>query len=197
VMIQKVTPELAKSFSLKDNKGALVGDVIPNGPASKAGIKRGDVVVEFNGHDVSDMEELPKIVANTTPDSNVDVEVIRGGKSLTLNVHIEVLKDGEEKVAQAQVTDPLGMQAQDITPELAQSLGLDAEEGVLVSDVTAGQPAADAGIRRGDVISEIDRKPIANTADYNRAIGNIKAGRTVLFLIRRGGTTIYIAVKVK
>jgi len=197
VMIQKVTPELAKSFSLKDNKGALVGDVIPNGPASKAGIKRGDVVVEFNGHDVSDMEELPKIVANTTPDSNVDVEVIRGGKSLTLNVHIEVLKDGEEKVAQAQVADPLGMQAQDITPELAQSLGLDAEEGVLVSDVTAGQPAADAGIRRGDVISEIDRKPIANTADYNRAIGNIKAGPTVLFLIRRGGTTIYIAVKVK
>jgi len=123
--------------------------------------------------------------------------VIRGGKSLTLNVHIEVLKDGEEKVAQAQAADPLGMQAQNITPELAQSLGLDTEEGVLVSDVTAGQPAADAGIRRGDVISEIDRKPIANTADYNRAIGNIKAGRTVLFLIRRGGTTIYIAVKVK
>jgi serine protease Do len=197
VMIQKVTPELAKSFSLKDNNGALVGDVIPGGPAAKAGIKRGDVIVKFNGYDVKDMEELPKIVANTKPDIEVDVEVIRGGKTLNLNVHIAILKDSEEKVAEAQAADPLGMQAQDITPELAQSLGLDTDEGVLVSDVTAGKPAADAGIRRGDVISEIDRRSVKNIDDYGRAIGNIKQGRTVLFLIRRGGTTIYIAVKVK
>jgi len=197
VMIQKVTPELAKSFSLKDNNGALVGDVIPGGPAAKAGVKRGDVIVKFNGYDVKDMEELPKIVANTKPDIEVDVEVIRGGKTLNLNVHIAILKDSQEKVAEAQAADPLGMQAQDITPELAQSLGLDTDEGVLVSDVTAGKSAADAGIRRGDVISEIDRRSVKNTDDYGRAIGNIKQGRTVLFLIRRGGTTIYIAVKVK
>jgi serine protease Do len=196
-MIQKVTPELAKSFSLKDNNGALVGDVIPGGPAAKAGVKRGDVIVKFNGYDVKDMEELPKIVANTKPDIEVDVEVIRGGKTLNLNVHIAILKDSQEKVAEAQAADPLGMQAQDITPELAQSLGLDTDEGVLVSDVTAGKSAADAGIRRGDVISEIDRRSVKNTDDYGRAIGNIKQGRTVLFLIRRGGTTIYIAVKVK
>lgn len=197
VMIQKVTPELAKSFSLKDSNGALVGDVIPDGPAAKAGIQRGDVIVEFNGQDVTDMEQLPKIVANTTPDTDVSVEVIRGGKSLTLTVHIAILKEAKEKVAQAQASDPLGMQGQDITPELAQSLGLDTDEGVLVADVTAGQPAAEAGIKRGDVISEIDRKPVRNMVDYAHSLGNIKKGRTVLFLIRRGGTTIYIAVKVK
>jgi len=197
VMIQKITPELAKSFSLRDDKGALVGDVIPDGPAEKAGIQRGDVIVEFNGNVVNDVGQLPKIVASTTPDTDVDVVVIRGGKSQTLNVRIAVLKDGDAKVAKTQSQNSLGMQGQDITPELAQSLGLDTDEGVLVSDVTAGQPAAEAGIKRGDVITEIDRKPIRNMADYKRSLGNIKKGRTVLFLIRRGGTTIYIAVKVK
>ena len=197
VMIQKISPELAKSFSLKDNKGALVGDVIPEGPAAKAGIKRGDVIVEFNGREVSNMEQLPKIVAQTTPDTNVGVVVIREGKTMTLNVRIAILKEGDQKVAKAQPQDSLGMQGQDITPELAQSLGLDTDEGVLVSDVTAGQSAAEAGIKRGDVIIEIDKNPVKNMADYERSLGAIRKGRTVLFLIRRGGTTIYIAVKIR
>ena len=198
VMIQKITPDLAKSFSLTDKKGALVGDVIPDGPAAKAGIKRGDVIVKFNGQEVSNMEQLPKIVARTTPDTDVNVEVVRDGKSMSLNVRIAILKDGEQKVARGEAAvDPLGMQGQDITPELAQSLNLDSEEGVLVSDVTAGLSAAEAGIKRGDVITEIDRKPISNMVQYNRSLGAIKKGRTVLFLIRRGGSTIYIAVKIK
>ena len=198
MMIQKITPDLAKSFSLKDNKGALVGDVIPDGPAAKAGIKRGDVIVEFNGQEVNNMEKLPKIVAQTTPDTDVNVLVIRDGKSMTLNVHIAILKDTNQRVARGGATeDPLGMQGQDITPELAQSLNLDSEEGVLVSDVTAGQSAAEAGIKRGDVITEIDRKPVSNMSEYQRSLGAIKKGRTVLFLIKRGGTTIYIAVKLK
>ena len=198
VMIQKITPDLAKSFSLKDNNGALVGDVIPEGPAAKAGIQRGDVIVEFNSQEVNNMEQLPKIVAQTTPDTDVSVLVIRDGKPLTLNVHIAILKDNEQKVAQGGATDdPLGIQVQDITPELAQSLDLDSEEGVLVSDVTAGLSAAEAGIKRGDVITEIDRKPVRDMSEYKRSLGAIGKGRTVLFLIKRGGTTIYIAVKIK
>ena len=197
-MIQKITPDLAESFSLKDNKGALVGDVIPEGPAAKAGIKRGDVIVEFNGYKVKNMKQLPKIVAQTTPDTDVNVVVVRDGKSMVLNVHIAILKDGDQKIAQGGATeDPLGMQGQDITPELAQSLNLDSEEGVLVSDVTVGQSAAEAGIKRGDVITEIDRKPIKNMSEYKRSLGAIRKGRTVLFLIKRGGTTIYIAVRIK
>ena len=198
VMIQKITPDLAESFSLKDNKGALVGDVIPEGPAAKAGIKRGDVIVEFNGLKVKNMKQLPKIVAQTTPDTNVDVVVVRDGKSMVINVHIAILKDGDQKLAQrGAAEDPLGMQGQDITPELAQSLKLDSEEGVLVSDVTAGQSAAEAGIKRGDVITEIDRQPVRNMSEYKRSLGAISKGRTVLFLIKRGGTTIYIAVRIK
>ena len=116
---------------------------------------------------------------------------------MTLDVRIAILKDGDLKVAKLPSLDSLGMQGQDITPGLAQSLNLDSEEGVLVSDVTAGLSAAEAGIRRGDVITEIDRKPISNMVEYKRSLGTIKKGRTVLFLVRRSGSTIYIAVKIK
>jgi serine protease Do len=195
VMIQKITPELAKAFELKDSDGALVGDVIPDGPAAAAGIKRGDVIVKFNGQEVKDMEQLPKIVAQTQPETEVDVEVIRAGKMEKLQVRIAILKDPEKQVLAK--ADPLGMQVQDITPELAQSLKLDTTEGVLVSDVTAGQPAAESGVKRGDVITEIDRSPVRNTGDYKRLTSNIRQGRSALFLVRRGGSTIFIAVKVK
>jgi serine protease Do len=195
VMIQKITPDLAKSFGLKDSDGALVGDVIPDGPADKAGIKRGDVIVRFDGQPIKEMENLPKIVAATPPDKTVDVVVMRNGKKKTLKVEIAVLKDGErQQVAKA---DPLGLKVQDITPEIAQSLKLEDRDGVLVADVTAGEPAAESGIRRGDIIAEINRNPVKNLEDYDSLTANLEAGSSVLFLIKRGGTTIYIAVKVK
>ena len=195
VMIQKITPELEKSFSLNQSEGALVGDVIPDGPAAKGGIKRGDVIINFNNQPVSDMEDLPKIVAATNPGSAVDVEVIRDGARKILRVTIEVLKDSQELVVAK--ADLLGLQVQDITEELAESLKLQGVEGVLVSDVVAGNPASEAGIRRGDVISEMNRSPVKNIGDYQNLLASVKKGSSVLFLIKRGGTTIYIAVKVE
>jgi serine protease Do len=196
VMIQKITPELAKSFGLSQSEGALVGDVIPDGPAAKGGIKRGDVIVRFNGQDVNDMEDLPKIVAATRPNSVVDVDVIRDGAPKTLRVSIELLEDTREAVV-AKTADPLGLQVQDITEELAKSLQLEGSEGVLVSDVIAGNAAAEAGIRRGDVISEMNRGPVKNMQDYQNLLSSVEKGSSVLFLIKRGGSTIYIAVKVE
>ena len=194
VMIQKITPELAKSFGLKGTKGALVGDVIPEGPAAKSGIKRGDVIVKFNGKDIDEMEALPKVVAATTPGAAVKLEVIREGKKKILEVTIEVLKEGE--VAEAEPKDPVGMQVQDITPEIMQSLQLESTEGVLVSDVTPEGTAAEAGIRRGDVITEINRTAVKSVKDYSDVMSAVEKGTSVLFLVRRGGTTIYIAVKI-
>jgi serine protease Do len=193
VMIQKISPELAKSFGLKDAKGALVGDVIPDGPADKAGIKRGDVIVKFNKENIDEMETLPKIVAKTPPGTKVPVDVIRNGKRKTFSIAIEVLKDGETQVAAKE--DPVGIQVQDITPELMQSLQLDSTDGVLVSDVAADSAAGEAGIRRGDVITEINRTPINSVQDYNKVTSEAKKESTALFLVRRGGTTIYVAVK--
>jgi len=194
VMIQKITPELAKSFGLDQNEGALVGDVIPDGPAFKAGVKRGDVIVRFDNKIVKDMEDLPKMVAATTPNALVNLEVIREGSPKTLTVKIEVLKDNNTEVVAK--TDPLGLQVQDITEELAQNLQLKHTQGVLVSDVTQGGFAAESGIRRGDVITEMNRTPINNLQDYQRLLRSVSKGASVLFLVKRGGTTIYIAVKV-
>ncbi len=194
VMIQKITPDLAESFNLDRTEGALVGDVIPNSPAERAGIKRGDVIVRFDRHEVKTMESLPKIVGSTTPGKAVKVEVIREGKKKVLDVTIAILKDEKIKVA---ALDPVGIQVQDITPDIAQSLNLGNVEGVLVSDVTPGEPGGDAGLKRGDIISEVNRSKVKNTGDYNRIAGKLKRGDTALMLVKRGGTTIYIAVKLK
>ena len=193
VMIQKITPELEKSFGLNQSEGALVGDVIPDGPAAKGGILRGDVITKFNNQTVRDMEDLPKIVAATNPGLAVDVEVIREGSRKVLRITIEVLKDSREVVVAK--ADPLGLQVQDITEELAQGLKLQDLEGVLVSDVAAGNAASEAGIRRGDVISEMNRAPVKNVADYRKLLASVQKGSSVLFLVKRGGSTIYIAVK--
>lgn len=194
VMIQKITPDLADSFNLDRTEGALVGDVIPNSPAEKAGIKRGDVIVKFDNEDVKTMESLPKIVGGTTPGKAVNVEVIRDGKPKTLEVTIAILKDEEMKVA---ALDPMGIQVQDITPDIAQSLNLGDIEGVLVSDVTPGAPGGESGLKRGDIISEVNRTKIKNVGDYNRVASKLKNGDTALMLVKRGGTTIYVAVKLK
>lgn len=194
VMIQKITPDLAESFNLDRTDGALVGDVIPNSPAEKAGIKRGDVIVRFDRHEVKTMESLPKIVGSTTPGKSVKVVVIRDGKRKVLDVTIAVLKDEEMKVA---ALDPMGIQVQDITPDIAQSLNLENVEGVLVSDVTPGEAGGEAGLKRGDIISEVNRSKVKNTNDYNRIAGKLKSGDTALMLVKRGGTTIYVAVKLK
>jgi len=194
VMIQKITPDLAKSFGLKDSKGALVGDVIPDGPAFKAGIKRGDVIVSFDKQPVNEMEALPKIVAKTTPGRAVKVEVVRDGKVKSFDITIEVLKDSSPTVLAK--NDPVGLQVQDITPELMKSLKLDSPNGVLVADVTAGGAASEAGVRRGDVITEINRTPVNSVKDYNHVTSASKKGSTVLFLVRRGGSTIFVAVKI-
>ncbi len=195
VMIQKITPELAQSFNLSQSEGALVGDVIPNSPSSAAGIKRGDVIVSFDGNPVKEMETLPKMVAAVTPGSEVDVVVIRDGKKKTIPVTIAVLKDDMAKAKKE--VDLLGLQVQDITPELAETLQLEEKSGVLVSEVTPGGPSGEAGIRRGDVITEMNRKPVNNLASYQALAKNVESGKTVLFLIKRGGSTIYVAVKIK
>ena len=140
------------------------------------------------------MEDLPKIVAATRPSSEVDVEVIREGSQLTLRISIELLEDSPDTVVAK--ADLLGLQVQNITEELAKNLKLEGSEGVLVSDVTAGNAASEAGIRRGDVISEMNRSTVKDMRDYQNLLASVEKGSSVLFLIKRGGSTIYIAVKV-
>ena len=194
VLIQKVTPELAESLGMEKSQGALVANVSKDGPADKSGVKVGDVIVEFDGKEIKDSGDLPIIVARTPIDKKVRMKVLRDKKELTMNVAVGELKD-EEVVASAPEKGEMGLTVQRLTPQIAESLGLEKAEGIVVSAVEPGSAADEAGIRRGDVIVEIDRKPIRNLEEYKKSIGTIRKGKGVLFLVRRGESTLFLALR--
>jgi serine protease Do len=194
VLIQKVTADIAESLGLDDARGALVADVLPDGPARAAGIQVGDVIVEFDGHAVGESSELPFLVARTAVGKTVTVKVIRDGDQEKVEVTIGELTD-EEIVATAS-EDDLGMTVQPLTPAIAESLGLDPDaRGVVISAIQPGSNAEDAGLRRGDVILEVDRKPVTSLSSYQKALRKSAKGKSILLLVRRGDTTIFIPLK--
>jgi serine protease Do len=193
VGIQKVTPELSKSFGLKDEKGALVSQVAKGGPADKGGIETGDVIVEFNGKKVSDSNDLPRMVASIPVGKTVAVKVLRGGNVVDREVKIGEMEQKEE-VADSSTHKPLGMTVQNITPEIAKGLGLKSETGILVASVVPGSPAAKADIRSGDVIQQINKKPVKDVEDFKQKIESAKDQETILLLIQRGENTLFAAL---
>jgi len=194
VLIQKVTPEIAESLGMDKGHGALVANVSKDGPAEKAGVKVGDVIIEFDGKEVKDSGDLPIIVARTPVDKKVRMKVLRDKKESTLAVSVGELKE-EEVVASIPEKGELGMTVQKVTPQIAESLGLDKAEGVVVTDVESGSTADESGIRRGDVILQIDRKPIRSVEEYRKSLAGIRKGKGVLFLVRRGESTLFLALK--
>ena len=196
VLIQKVTPEIAESLGLDEPKGALVADVIKDGPAIEAGMKVGDVIVEFDGHAVKDNTELPLLVARTPVGKSVKVKVIRDKKAETLNVTINELKDEEVAAAGNQEEEGFGLTVQNLTPDIAESLGISSDiKGVVVAGVEPGSTGDDAGLRRGDVILEVNREPVKDVNAYRKALKGAGKGKNVLFLVRRGDNSIFLALK--
>ena len=175
VAIQGVTPELAQSFGLEAEKGALVSDVMKNGPAEKAGVKTGDIIVQYEGKAVHDVNQLPRMVAATPIGKKVPITFLRNGKEMMVTVTIEQLKDGEEETA-GKAPDRLGMSVRELTKEQAAQVGIAETKGVIVSEVMSGSVAEDAGVVRGDVIKEMDGKKIVTIEDYNNAIAARKKG---------------------
>lgn len=196
VMIQDITPELAESFDIKQTKGVLVGDVVQDGPAEKAGLKRGDVVVRFNGREVDGAHALSRMVAGTAPNTQVNVDIIRDGKEKQIQVTIGTMpEEGEESPAATQES-AWGLTVQNLTPELAQRFGWDSsEKGVVISEVQPGSVASEARLRPGDLIKEVNRQKIQNLRDYNQAIEKVKKGESLLLLVKRGKNTFYVALK--
>ena len=195
VMIQKVTPELAKSFDLESEEGALVADVAPGGPAEKAGLKRGDVIVGFNGREIKEWSDLPTIVAGTPVGAEVEVKVIREGKEKAFEVTLGELKDDQGEAVETSQRPELGISVMELTPELAERLGLPEAEGVVVAGIEDGSPAAESGIKPGDLILEINREEIGSLSDYRKAIVDVRKGETILFLIRRGSNTLFFTLE--
>ncbi len=196
VLIQHITSELKEKFKLKDEKGALVADVTPGGPAEKAGIKRGDVVISFDGREIHEMSDLPLIVASTPVDKTVVVEIIRDGKKISVKVTVEELKEEKEEEDRVEEKKNLGMIVEEITPEIARRFGLSENSGLVVVEVENNSPAEEATIRRGDIILEVDQKPIKTLQDYQEKIQQYQKGDTILFLVKRMDSTIYLTLNV-
>ncbi|HEX9190464.1 MAG TPA: PDZ domain-containing protein, partial [Candidatus Deferrimicrobiaceae bacterium] len=196
VYIQRLTPEVAEKLGVPEKRGALVSDVTKDGPAEKAGIKSGDVIVVFNGKDIRDEHELPAVVASTRPGKKVDVKVVRDGKEVVIPVTIAEM-EGEpgKRAGEPDLSKGLGLTVQDITPELAQRFEIENTRGVLVTGVEGGSPADDAGFQEGDVIRQINRQPVPNVAEFGKLMKNVKGDKTVLFLVERGDARLFLAVK--
>ena len=197
VSIQSLTPELAKSFGLKEPNGALISSVNIGDPAEKAGIKAGDIIVSFNGKKIDELNDLPRVVAGTMPGKKASVKVIRDSKPKTLFVTVGTKKDTAEARVSGEQTDDqsgekLGMTVQSLTPEMAHRLGLRDAAGVFISYIKPGSIASRAGLKRGDVIREVNRKSVPDIASYNEAIK--KAKSEILFLIKRERSTVYVVL---
>jgi len=197
VSIQEVTPELAKSFGLKEKKGALVAQVVSGSPAEKAGIEQGDVIVEFDAKEIAGSKDLPRIVASTPVGKAVTIKLSRNGKVLDRQVKVGEMEEKAEMAKTPSIKKSLGITVQNLTPEIAKGLGQKKDTGVVVTGVEPGSPAADAGIRTGDVIREVNRTPFKDVQDFVQKIEKAKDQENVLLFLQRGQNNLFAAMTVK
>ncbi|MBA4424129.1 MAG: peptidase [Syntrophus sp. (in: bacteria)] len=195
VAIQDVTPELAKSLGLKESKGALVSQVVPGGPADKAGIEQGDVIVNFDGRPVGDSKDLPRIVALAPVGKTVAVKLLRDGKEVERQAKVGEMEEAiTSETAKSPLHPSLGVTVQNVTPQVARKLGLKKSAGVVVTGVEPGSPAAEAMIQAGDVIQAVNRKPVKDVDDFVKIVEKAKGGGSLLLLVQRGQNTLFAAV---
>jgi len=195
VAIQDVTPELSNAIGLEEASGALVADVVQDSPADKAGIKRGDVIVAYQGKHITSSRELPIRVADTPVGTHAEVKVLRDGKEKTLSAEVGELKDREAAVEEVSVTSSLGLRVDRLSPQIAERLGIPRDtKGVVVTGVEPGSPADTAEIRPGDVVREADRKPVTTPEALDKAIAQRPPGKPLLLLVQRAGSTVFITV---
>jgi len=193
---QDVTPTMARAFGTKENDGALVGDVSPNSPAQKAGVKRGDIILEVNGKPVTDANGLRMRISMMSPGSAVNLKVLRNGGTHQLMAKLGELEPSRAERARSERSSAdsglEGVAVENVTPQTARQLGLPANtSGVVVTSVDPASPFVDSGLQEGDVIQEVNHKPINNVSDYRQAIRN--AGKEPLLLVNRHGNTLFVA----
>ncbi len=201
VSIQDVNPKIAKQFGLSKAEGALVSDVVAASPAEKAGLQSGDIIQRYNGEVVENSTALRHRVADTPVGKSVEIEVLRDKNTLKLAVMpAEQPKDmgakqGESVKGEGKGTALAGLEVQDITRDIARQLNLPrGVQGVVVSAVEAGSAAEEAGLQNGDVIVELNRKPVRNVDDFRKASRSLGKSDSVLLLVSRQGNRIFIAI---
>ncbi len=198
VSIQPLTPDLAREFGARQSKGVLVNEVVPESPAAKAGLQRGDILLEFDGKKMEAPADLQRAVGLSAPDHVARLKVWREQKELSLQVKIGQAPDEREAQRQlgGRARSLLGLEVRPITPELAARLGLPSADGVFVSRVEEGSSAAEAGVQRGDVIRQVNRQNVRTVADFARLTRGLKDGDRLTLLLQRGPMSLYVAFTV-
>ena len=194
---QDVTPALAKQFGLSQPTGALVAEVEADTPASRAGLKRGDVILAVNGQDVTSANDLRLRISQTPPGTNVKLQISRDGKTQDVNVALGELPEKAEKSGPAEGENGglEGVEAQNLTPDIAEQLQLQpGTHGVVVTSVDPASQAAASGLQRGDVIQEVNHKPVSSIEDYRRAVSAAGKG-SILLLVNQQGVTNYLVIE--
>jgi Do/DeqQ family serine protease len=201
VSVQSVTPDIAASLKLATASGALISGVEPGSPAAHAGLKQGDVVTSLNGEQLADSNALRNRIAGTRPGSRVALEVIRDGRSQTLQATLAALDStrarasSSEEEGEGRALGSTGMSVEPLTPEVARQLGLQARrEGVVVREVSPAGSAASAGLRPGDVISQVNGQPVKTPGELRSAL-NASTDRPALLLVTREGADIFLALR--
>ncbi len=196
VSVQDITEDMAQSLKMKEMEGALVAEVVPGDPADKAGIKTGDVIVELDGKKIRDTHELLRVVATIPVGRKVDVKVLRDGKAYVIPVVVTERKETTQLAEKSGGAGGyFGMTVREITPEVAQNLGLSEKKGVVVVRVKPGSPADEAGVRPRDVIVQVNKVKISSIKDYKREMSRKDVRNKALLLVKRGKTNLYIALK--
>jgi serine protease Do len=200
VLPQDITEDLAKALNVPENGGALVGSVTPGGPGDKGGLKRGDVITEFNGKKITNSNDLRNEVAKTDPNKTASIVLIRDGKQKQLQVKVgerpteAALNGSPSKPSQPpdRLQENFGLAVEDLTADTAKDLGYENAKGALVVGVRGGSPADDAGFRKGDLIVEIDKRVVVSASDVDRVLSNVRGSKSVAVLVRRGDNTFYV-----
>ncbi len=197
VNIQSITPDLAEALKIKETKGALIADVVADSPAEKSGLKRGDIIVDFDGKNIEDSHDLPAKVAATPVDEEVQITVLRDGKEQQLTVKVGKLASDETALASS--SEPAkgkwGMQLHELSPQMQERFGINADQGVAVVGVEPDSSAAEAGIRQGDVIVEVNRKTVKSIDDVKESISAAKDKDRLLLLVQRQNGKFYIPLE--
>jgi serine protease Do len=212
VRIQQVTDDLADSLNIKPARGALIAGVNDNGPAKPAGIEAGDVIIKFDGHDVHEMKDLPRIVADTPVDKEVEVVIVRKGKEETRTVKVGRLEDGEKQAAltpnrdavpdqKSVVQKSLGLNLANMTDDLRKRYKIkDTVKGVVITGVEAQSPAADKRLNAGDVVVEVSQEAVENIDALQKRIDQLKkeGRKTALLLVANAeGDVRFVALSLQ
>lgn len=194
VYIQDLTPEMAEKFGLPEAKGALVADISKGSPAEKAGIKRGDIILKVDGKETPTVSSLQQEIRSRRPGDRIRLEIWRDRQSIVLEATLGELKESGTAIPEVQKID-LGFEVEEITPDLVERYSLRTSRGVVITNVRAGSPADEAGLRPGDVILEVNRNEVTSLEDWENALAQVSPGDTVLLLIDRGGRTYFVPLR--